>query len=63
MRPRYEKEFTGSTGILILLLLLGIVLGLIYYFVKREKVRHCGKCGSEMREGDTECPSCGAEVD
>lgn len=61
MRIEYRKKFDGNLLILVVLLILGIVPGIIYYLFKQGQVRCCGEC--KVRLGDKDkCPKCGAEV-
>jgi len=62
MIPTNTKEFTGSMGAMVILLLLFFPLAILYYISKKRTVRRCGRCATELRGMSMQCHGCGAIV-
>ena len=62
MTPTNTKEFTGSMGAMVILLLLFFPLAILYYISKKRTVRRFGRCATELRGMSMQCHGCGAIV-
>lgn len=56
------KKFMGSILVLVILILFCWPAAIIYFFMKREEVRLCPRCGQELDLRSVACSRCGTPL-